>query len=321
MALVLLGACTAPVDEAPTTSLRLPTRAALTPSPAATPADPEPYFEAGVARQAAGETEEALRYFTWAIEADPSFVPAYVRRGGIYFGLDQLDLALDDAQAAIRLDPANGAAHVLRGEVLRLRGQHYQAAEAFDRAVEHDPSLREETFGARWQVARVLQSSRRLAALSREYSRLYPDDPVRHYYQAWMAIVADRPEAAINLLTEEIATLGDPPAILWYVLGEAYAARGAWSEAVTSFEATRQLVAAGDNSLLIHTDRPVVDLFTALGVAYLRVGRCVDAVSMLEYAAVVGAAESTIDPLLEEARLCQTPTPTFTPYPTTTPSR
>jgi len=45
----------------------------------------------------------------------------------------------------------------------------------------------------------------------------------------------------------------------------------------------------------------------------------VDAEAMLEYALDVGAPAAEYAAVLEEARVCQTPTPTITPYPTTTP--
>jgi len=79
------------------------------------------------------------------------------------------------------------------------------------------------------------------------------------------------------------------------------------------------LVQAGDTSLTIHSDHPIADLFGALGQTYLSAGRCVDAEAMLQYALDVGAPTSTYAAALEEARLCQTPTPAATPYPTATP--
>jgi uncharacterized protein HemY len=103
--------------------------------------------------------------------------------------------------------------------------------------------------------------------------------------------------------------------LLWFVLGQAYAASHAWEEAVTAFEAARVLVQNGDTSLTIHSERPIVDLFVALGQAYLRAGRCTDAEVMLQYAIDIGAPESELSDMLGEARICQTPTPTVSPKP------
>jgi hypothetical protein len=80
-----------------------------------------------------------------------------------------------------------------------------------------------------------------------------------------------------------------------------------------------ELIRAGDISLEIHTERPVADFFGALGEAYLRVGRCADAETMLKHAVAVAGPASEYSALLERVGLCKTPEPSPTPYATTTP--
>lgn len=313
---LLLAACT----SQSATPQRLPTRAATripTPTPFSIAA--RTYYEEGLTRQETGNTEGALQSFTWAIKRAPDFAPAYVARGTIYLAQGRLRLALADADAALETDPTNAIAHALRGETLRLLGRARQALEAFDQALALDPALKQETFRARWLAAHATRDVRHLVALSREYAAAYPDAPLRHYYSGWALIEWRKPHVAINVLVEGIKDTPEPPAILWFTLGQAYAVERSWQEAVTSFEASRALVQAGDTSLVVHSDRPIADLFGALGQAYLGAGRCVDAEAMLEYAMEVGAPASEYVSMLEEARLCQTPTPTATPYPTTTP--
>lgn len=270
-------------------------------------------------RQEAGDAEGALQSFTWAIQRAPDFAPAYIARGAIYLAQGELRLALVDANAALETDPTSATAHALRGETLRMLGHARRALEAFDQALALNPDLKPETFRARWLAARTTHDVRYLVALSREYAVAHPDAPLRHYYSGWALIEWRKPHAAINVLVEGIETTPSPPALLWFVLGQAYAVEHSWQEAVTCFEASRALVQAGDTSLLVHSDQPIADLFGALGRAYLGAGRCVDAEAMLEYAIDVGAPASEYASVLEEARLCQTPTPTATPYPTTTP--
>ncbi|HUX77441.1 MAG TPA: tetratricopeptide repeat protein [Anaerolineae bacterium] len=315
---LLVAACAAPA--ATPTPERLPTRAP-TPTPTATPFSipAQAYYEDGLARQEAGDAEGALQSFTWAIQRAPDFAPAYVARGTVYLAQGGLRRALAEADAALEADPASAAAHALRGETLRMLGRARPALEAFDQALALDPALRAETFRSRWLIARTAHNGGRLLALSREYTDAHPDDPLRHYYQGWAFVEMNVPDVAIDALIEGIEATPDPPAPLWFALGQAYAAEKAWPESVTSFEATRALVQAGDTSLIVHSDRPIVDLFSALGVAYLRAGRCVDAEIVLAYALEVGAPAAAYGATLEEARLCQTPTPTATPYPTATP--
>jgi tetratricopeptide (TPR) repeat protein len=317
--LALLTSACAPPSATPQ---RLPTRAPTsTPTVTATPFSvaARTYYEDGLARQVAGDPEGALQSFTWAIRLAPDLASAYVARGTIYLAQGEPRLALAEADAALEADLTCAAAYALRGETLRLLGRAGPALEAFDRAVALAPALRAETFRSRWLLARTTHSAGRLLALSGEYAREYPDDPLRHYYRGWAFIELGTPGVAIRVLVREIEATPDPPALLWLALGHAYAADLAPQESVTAFEATRALVQAGDTSLIVHSDRPIADLFSALGRAYLDAGRCVDAETMLEYAIDVGAPASAHAGALEEARLCQTPTPTATPYPTATP--
>jgi tetratricopeptide (TPR) repeat protein len=303
-------------------SQRLPARIATPiPTPTATPFSitARDYYEDGLARQESGDAEGAHQSFTWAIQRAPDFAPAYVARGTIYLVQGELRRALDEADAALQADPSSAAAYALRGETLRLLGRTGPAWEAFTRALALDPALRAETFRSRWLVAYAAHNGNRLLALGEEYAEAHPDDPLRHYYRGWALIESGTPVVAIDTLVEEIESTSDPPALLWFALGHAYAASLSWQEAVTCFEATRALVQTGDTSLTIHSDHPIADLFGALGRTYLGAGRCVDAEMMLQYALDVGAAASAYGTALEEARLCQTPSPTATLYPTATP--
>ncbi|MFQ6101403.1 MAG: tetratricopeptide repeat protein [Anaerolineae bacterium] len=316
--LLLLTACA----SSTTTPERLPTRAA-TPIPVSSPIAAQAYYEEGLARQERGDAEGALQSFTWAIQQAPDFAPAYVARSTVYMAQGELRLALADADSALEADPSSAAAHALRGETLRLLGRPRSALEAFDQALALDPDLGLETFRSRWLAARMASEddrdgASRLLALSREYADAHPDDPLRHYYRGWALTELGTLRVAIRTLVEGIEATPDPPALLWFALGHAYAANFSWQEAVTSFEAVRVLVQAGDTSLTVHSDRPVADLFGALGRAYLGAGRCVDAEVMLEYAIDVGAPASEFGTVLRQARLCQTPTPTWTPWPTVT---
>jgi len=314
---LLLAACAPPIA----TPERLPTRAItpVPPTPTPFPISAQNYYEEGLARQEAGDTEGAVQSFTWAIQLSPDFALAYVARGTAYLAQGKLHRSLADADTALEADPASAAAYALRGETLRLLGRARPALEAFDQALALDPTLKAETFRSRWLAARTAHYASRLLALSREYTDFHPGDPLRHYYRGWALIELGTPGVAIDTLVEGIEATPDPPALLWFTLGQAYVANHSWQEATTSLETARTLVQAGDTSLAIHSDQPIADLFGALGRAYLGAGRCVDAETVLEYAIAVGAPASEYAAALEEARLCQTPTPTATPYPTVTP--
>jgi tetratricopeptide (TPR) repeat protein len=317
--IVLAGCCVDPtVPSSPLSPLRLPTRIPTTVTPA--PVGAQVYYEAGLACRQRGDVTCAMQYFDWAIEVDPEFAPAYVARGSVYLAQERLILALDDADRAIAADPDAASAYALRGEVLRLLGFYTQASQAFEQAVGLDPTLEEDLFSSRWLAACASDDSGRLLVLSRDYFENHPGDPLRYYYRGWAFISSGHSELAIHLLIEGIEGSSDPPALLWFALGYAYMDNNSWQEAVISLETAGELIRAGDTSLEIHSERPLVDFFGAMGRAYLGVGRCADAEMMIEHAIALGAPASEYAALLRESRLCMTPTPTPTPYPTTTPS-
>jgi tetratricopeptide (TPR) repeat protein len=261
-----------------------------------------------------------MQYFDWAIEVDPGFAPAYVARGAVYLAQGRLGLALGDADSAIAADPDAASAYALRGEVLRLMGFYTQASQAFERATDLEPMLDADLFSSRWLAARASGDNARMLILSQDYFEGHPDDPLRYYYRGWAFISSGHPQLSIVLLIEGIDSSSDPPALLWFALGHAYIENHSWQEAVTSLEIAGDLIRTGDTSLEIHSEEPLADFFGAMGRAYLGVGRCADAETVLEHAIAIGASDSEYAALLAESHLCMTPTPSPTPYPTTTPS-
>jgi tetratricopeptide (TPR) repeat protein len=276
-------------------------------------------YEAGLACRQAGDGACALQSFTEAIETDPGFAPAYVARGSMYLARGQLDAALDDADGAIAANAGDASAHALKGEILRQLGRPRDASEAFDEAVALQPALEEEVFQSRWLAALAARDGQRLMELSGWYNWEHPADSLRYYYRGWAYIEQGDLGVATRLLVEGIEDTPRPPALLWFTLGHAYLESGSAQEAVTCFEVAGELIQAGDVSLEIHTEQPIADFFAAIGQAYLAVGRCADAETMLRHAIAVAGPFSEYLGLLEEAERCKTPTPSPTSYPTTTP--
>jgi len=321
---LLIAACAAP----PATPERLPTRAYTpvpTPVVTATPTpfsiSPWTYYGDGRARHQAGDLTGALRSFDGAIRLDPDFALAYIARGKVYLAQKNPRLALADAETALEIAPKTVEAHVLKGEALRQLQRYHEAFEALDQAVALAPRLREETFHSRWLAARAAREGAALLALAQEYAKAHPGDSLRTYYQGWALLESGKAEAAVAALIEGIEGTANPPALLWCMLSEAYLASRAPDHAVTAAEVTRDMVEAGDTSLAIHSDQAMAELFRLLGRAYLAAGRCVDAEAMLTHAQFLETGSSDTGVILEQARLCLTPTPNPTPYPTTTPSR
>lgn len=307
---LLVAACGPSASPPPTPEyLRFPTRLPRqTPTPTPFALAAEVYVEQGKAHRLSGETARARQCFNWAIRRDPHCVQAYLARSSLFLGLGNLEKALLDANAALALE-ATAEGHLLRGEVLRRMERYESAWTAFGEALEREPELGEQTFHSRWLIARALEDAERLSTLAAEYTRVHPEDSTQYYYLAWVALERDEPEEALSLLVSGLHESTEKTAVMWYLLGRAYVRMGAWSEAVVSLETARGLVEGGDTTLTIHTWQPIADLFVALGRAYLGAGRCVDAERMLSHGLSAGAAMSEHVGALEEARICQTPTP------------
>jgi len=197
------------------------------PPPTATPG-PAALYDQGLACQQAGDWECARTAFSRALELDPSLAPAYRARGAVHLALGDGPAALRDAQMAIALAPEDAGGYALLGEVLRRAfNDPVQALDAYGAAVKRDPSLAPVLFPARWECAVAAARSDRMAELAMEYARLHPEDPMRMYYRGRALLAQGLPRVAIRVVGESIEREGGPAAV-WFVLGEAYAADGAW---------------------------------------------------------------------------------------------
>jgi tetratricopeptide (TPR) repeat protein len=271
-------------------------------------------YEAGLAHRAAGETEQALEALSEALALDPTFAPAALERGELYFTLGEPEAALTDAQAAIAADPENGAAYALLGEVLRVGfADPRHALGAYERAVELDPELAEPTFPARWRAAVDAGQPNQMILLANEYNRAHPDDPLELFYRGTALVALGDPRAAIRTLVQQLDEEG--PAAAWFALGEAYGAERSWANARICYEQTLSLFGEGDRSLHLVHDDPGPLLSARLGAAYVHTGECASGQMLLEHALALGAEQPDIHTLIGQAMICQTPTPTPTPYP------
>jgi tetratricopeptide (TPR) repeat protein len=312
--LLLLAACATP--EPVLSPLPLPTR--FPPTPTATPVDVTAYFEDGRTYRATGDTVAALAAFSETIALQPDFAPAYVERGKIYRQQGNPSAALDDAQRALTIDPDYAAAHVLIGEVLRLDyNDPRQALIAYDRAAALDPSLTEAIFPARWRAAEALNNGQRMIALANLHEEGAPDDPLVPYYQGRALSALGNYSAAIRTLIDALEGQEEGAAALWFALGKAYGAQNAWEHALPCLEQAAALTQGGDTSMAQLSDTYLVNLFAALGEAYLYTNRCADAQTLLNGALALAPERSELHTLIGRAIICQTPTPTPTPYPWT----
>jgi len=87
-----------------------------------------------------GQHERAIQDYDAALRLDPNHIQAYSNRGNRYADLGQHERAIQDYDDALRLDPNFAQAYSNRGNHYGSLGQHEQAIEDFDAAIRLDPN-------------------------------------------------------------------------------------------------------------------------------------------------------------------------------------
>jgi len=98
------------------------------------------YFKSGNDKATKSQWDLAIQDYNKAIELDPQYAEAYLARGNINIAKKQYDPALQDLGKAIELDPGNKLAYVLRGAVYQLKNQYKQAIQEYTKVIELDPN-------------------------------------------------------------------------------------------------------------------------------------------------------------------------------------
>lgn len=87
------------------------------------------------------EYEEAVRYFSLALELDPAYSELYLERGTAQMRQGRFAAALADFEQGIACGPPSAQLHSSRGNILMETGQPAEAVQEFTRALELDDDL------------------------------------------------------------------------------------------------------------------------------------------------------------------------------------
>ena len=79
--------------------------------------------------------EEALIDQTKLINLHPDEALLYNNRADTRMKLKLYDLAIQDIEQALKLDPSYSVAHVTKGEILKAMGKSNEACSSFDKAI------------------------------------------------------------------------------------------------------------------------------------------------------------------------------------------
>eukprot|EP00996_Jenningsia_fusiforme_P007002 NODE_903_length_1835_cov_160.438410_g796_i0.p1 GENE.NODE_903_length_1835_cov_160.438410_g796_i0~~NODE_903_length_1835_cov_160.438410_g796_i0.p1 ORF type:complete len:547 (-),score=118.08 NODE_903_length_1835_cov_160.438410_g796_i0:125-1765(-) len=88
----------------------------------------------------AGRNEEAVNWFTSAIDLDPSNHVLYSNRSAAYCALERYPKALEDAVRTVELKPDWAKGWSRKGAALQGLGKLSEAAEAFEKGLQIDPN-------------------------------------------------------------------------------------------------------------------------------------------------------------------------------------
>ena len=108
---------------------------------------PETYFKDGIEKEEIGVKKEnqekdeylynAIKQYTCAIQIQPNYYEAYVRRGKIYLKQKDYELAIRDYDKAISLNPENPFNYYNRGEAYYGENDKKQALTDFEIALDY----------------------------------------------------------------------------------------------------------------------------------------------------------------------------------------
>lgn len=96
-------------------------------------------FNDGFALVSEEQHEKAIELFDEAVRLNPGLAEAYLKRGGAYAVLGELDNALHDYSESIRLSPLQPNAYFVRGLLFILLGQYNEAVADLNQVIRLDP--------------------------------------------------------------------------------------------------------------------------------------------------------------------------------------
>jgi tetratricopeptide (TPR) repeat protein len=99
------------------------------------PEIPIAYRNRGDARRDKGDLDGAIADYDAAIRLNPEYAYAYNNRGNAWYDKGDLDRAIADYDAAIRIDPKYAAVYRNRGNAWRRKGDSVRAIADYDEAI------------------------------------------------------------------------------------------------------------------------------------------------------------------------------------------
>ena len=101
----------------------------------------EQWLNRGQAHYLAGEYEQAIWTYNWAIQLDPSYVKAYYNRGHAYCKLEEYEPAIADYDRVVQLNPRHPIVYFNRGNAYASLEQYRKAIADYNYTLQLVPWL------------------------------------------------------------------------------------------------------------------------------------------------------------------------------------
>jgi tetratricopeptide (TPR) repeat protein len=148
-------------------------------------------LQAGSVLLLAGQFDTAKLHADKVLTIEPRNVAAQILKANALAGLKDFQTALDEIEAAVRLDPERSASYTALGGVRQARGEMAEAETAYGRAVELAPR----SAAAQLALANFLWTANRVADAEssfKEAHRLEPNNPLANRGLATFYLASDR---------------------------------------------------------------------------------------------------------------------------------
>jgi len=162
----------------------------------------------GAVMLADGRTDEALEQFEAALRLDPRHIHTLIRLGNTLVGLRRYEQALAAYDRALAVSPLVLDALCNRGSALRAVGRHLEALETYDRALTVDPR----SFESLYNRGHVLRDLQRYGEALRSYDNalaITPGNAAMLSIRGRTLVDLGRPNEALASFNEAIAVRPD----------------------------------------------------------------------------------------------------------------
>jgi serine/threonine protein kinase/Flp pilus assembly protein TadD len=247
-------------------------------------------------RRGSDDVDQAIHMFQQAKTLDPNYALAYAGLGEAYWrkyrdtrDTQWVQPARESSQRALQLNSQLAPVYVTLGIIEEGAGRHQQALDALEKARQLEPS-NPSVFGERGAVEEAMGKLDDAKSSYETAAKLHPGDWTSLNALGGFYYRRGRYQDAIPLF-EKITQLAPGNSQGYTNLGATYAMTGQYESAAVNFKQSLDL-------------RPTASAYSNLGTVYFFLGRCADAVPLMERASELAPKSEQVWGNLGDAYAC-----------------